>query len=59
MEELLNNYKEIRFSRSGGSHKNRAADHSIKTVVTMARTILIHSALIFSEDIFSTDLFPM
>ena len=49
----------IRFSGAGASHQNGAAERFIKTVVTMARTILMHAALIFPEDTLSTDLWPM
>ena len=59
MEELLKKQKKIRFSGAGASHQNGAADRAIKTVVTMARTMLIHAALRFPEDTLSTDLWPM
>ena len=59
MEELFNNNQKIRFSRAGASHQNEASERVIKTVVTMAKTVLIHTALICPEDTFSTDLWPM
>ena len=59
MEELLKNQKKIRFSGSGASHKNGAAECAIKTVVSMARTMLMHAALRCPEDTLSTDLWPM
>ena len=39
--------------------KNGAAERAIKTVVTMASTMLIHAAIRCPEDTFSTDLWPM
>ena len=39
--------------------KNGAAERAIKTVVTMARTMLMHAALRRPEDTFSTDICPM
>ena len=59
MEELLKKQKNIRFSGAGASHQNGATERAIKTVVTMERTMLMHAALRFPEDTFSTDLWPM
>ena len=59
MEELLNNQQKILFSGDGASHRNGEAERAIKTVVTMARTVLMHDALRCTEDAFSTDLWPM
>ena len=59
MEELLKKHKKIRFSGAGASHQNGAAERAIKTVVTMVRTMLVHAALRFPEDTFSTDIWPM
>ena len=59
MEELLNKQKKIRFSGAGASHQNGAAERAIKTVVTMARTMLMHAALRCPEETLSTDLWPM
>ena len=59
MDELLKKQKKIRFSGSGASHQNRSAERAIKTVVTMARTMLIHAALRCFKETFSTDTFPM
>ena len=59
MEELLNKQQKIIFIRAGASHQNGAVDFSIKTVVTMKRTMLIHAVLRYPEDTFSTDIFPM
>ena len=59
MEELSKNQQKIRFSGAGASHQNGAAEHAIKTVVTIERTRLIHAALRCPEDTLSTDLWPM
>ena len=59
MEELLKNQQNIRFSGAGASHQNGAVEHFIKTIVTMARTMLMHTDLICPEDTFSTYLWPM
>ena len=58
MEDLLKKQKKIRFSGAGASHQNGAAERAIKTVVTMARTMLMHAALRCPEETLSTDLWP-
>ena len=59
MKELLKKQQKIRFSGAGASHQNGAAERAIKTVVTMARAMLMHAALRCPEDTLSTDLWPM
>ena len=59
MEELLKKQQKIRFSGAGALHQSGAAKRAIKTVVSMARTMLMHDALRCPEDTFSTDLWPM
>ena len=59
MEGLLKKQKNISFSGADASHQNGAAERDIKTVVTMASTMLIHADLRCPEDIFSTDIWPM
>ena len=59
MEELLKNQQKIMFSRDVASHQNVSAERAIKTVVTMARTMLMHAAIRCPEDTFSTYLWPM
>ena len=59
MEELLKKQQKIIFSGAGASHQNGAAERSIKTVLNMARTMLMHTALRCTEEILSTDLWPM
>ena len=59
MEELLKNQQNIMFSGAGASYQNGAVEHSINTVVTMSRTMLMHTALICPEETLSTDIWPM
>ena len=59
MEELLKNQQNTRFSGAGAAHQNGAAERAIKTVVTMARIMLMHAALRCPEDTLSTDIWPM
>ena len=49
MVDMLKNHKKIRFSGDGASRKNGAAEHAIKTVVTMSSTMLIYDVLVFYE----------
>ena len=49
----------IRFSGDVASHKNGTEEHAIKKVVTMARTMLMHDVIKFTDDTLSTDLCPM
>ena len=59
MEEMLKQQQKIKFSGAGASHQNGAAERAIKTVFTMARTMLMYSALRCPEDALSTDIWPM
>ena len=59
MEELLKKQKKIMFSGAGASHQNGSSERAIKMVVTIARTMLMHAALRFPKDIFSTSLWKM
>ena len=45
MEDLLKKQQKIMFIRAESSHQNGAAERAIKTVVSMARTMLMHAAL--------------
>ena len=56
MEELLDNQKKIRFNGDGASHKNGSPYCTIKTLVNMTRTMLMHAVLICPENTFSTDI---
>ena len=59
MEEMLKNQQKIRFSGSGDSHQNGAAERAIKMVFTMTRTMLMHAVLRYPEDTLSTDIWPI
>ena len=59
MEELLKNQQNIRFIGGGASHQNGAEERAIKTVVTMARTMLMHAALRCPEDTLPTDIWSL
>ena len=59
MEELLKKQQNIRFSGAGASNQKGAAERAIKTVVTMARTMLMHAALRCPDDTLYTYLWPM
>ena len=59
MEELLKKQQKIGFSGAGTSNQNGAAERTIKTVVTMEMTMLMHAALRCPEDTLSTDIWPM
>lgn len=45
LEELIHSNQKVRFSGSGAAHQNGVAERGILTVVTMARTMLIHAAM--------------
>ena len=49
MEDLLKKQQKIRFSGAGASHQNGASDRAIKTVVTMASTMVMHDLLCCTE----------
>ena len=59
IDDMLKNKKKIMFSGAGASHQNGAAECNIKTVVTMAITLLVQAALRYPEDTFFTDICPM
>ena len=59
MEELLKKQQKIRFSGAGASHQNGSAERAIKMVVTMASTMMMHTALRSPEDTLSTDIWSM
>ena len=59
MEKLMKKQQKIRFSGAGASHQKGAANRAIKTVVTMAKTMLMHAALRCLEYLLSTYLWPM
>ena len=59
MEEVLKNQQKIIFSGAGTLHQNEVAEGAIKTVVTMARMMLIRSDLRFPDNTLYTNLWPM
>ena len=59
MVELLKKQQKISLSGAGASHQNGAADRAIKTVVTIVRTMLMHTALICPKNTLSTYLWSM
>ena len=55
MDNLLKNQQKIGFSGAGASHQNGKEYHYINTVVTISRTMLMHAALICTNNTLSTD----
>lgn len=51
LEELIKTEQKIRFSGSGAAHQNGVAERGILTVVTMARTMMLHSAMRHGQSI--------
>jgi hypothetical protein len=49
----------VRFSGVGTGHQNGVAERGIKTVVNMARTMLLHAAIHGPDGFVSTQLWPM
>jgi hypothetical protein len=45
LEELVRTNQTIRFSGAGAGHQGGVAERSIRTIVTMARTMMLHAAL--------------
>jgi hypothetical protein len=50
--------QELDFSGVGAHHQNGVAERAIQTVVARARTMMIHAALLWPNEM-STDLWPM
>ena len=59
MDELLKKQQKISFSGAGASHKNESSERITKMVVTMARTMLMHTELRCPKDTLSNDIWPM
>ena len=59
MEHLNTRNQTIRFSGAGAAHQNGIAERAIKTMVNMARTMLIHADLHSPGGTISMDLWPM
>ena len=54
---MLKKQKNIRFNGTGASHQNGTEERNIKTVLTVDITMLIHTAIIFPEGKFYTELY--
>ena len=59
MGHLIERHQNIRFSGAGAAHQNGVAERGIKTVVDMARTMLIHAAMRSPSGTISAELWPM
>ena len=59
MEHLNARNQTIRFSGAGAAHQNGIAERAIKTMVNMARTMLIHADLHSPDGTINMDLWPM
>ena len=59
MKEMFKNQQKISFSGARASHKNGALERAINMVVTTARTMLMHAALICPKDKCSTDIWSV
>ena len=59
MEDMSKKQQKIRFSGAGASHQNGEAERSIKTVITMVRTVLIQDGIICPDNTLSTDFWPI
>ena len=53
MDKLLKKQQHISFSVDGASHKNGIEECTLKMVVAMTRTMMMHAALIFPNDTLS------
>ena len=59
MDEILKSGQNVRFSGVGTGHQNGVAERGIKTVVNMARTMLLHAAIHGPDGFVTTQLWPM
>ena len=57
--EFLNENQSLSLNGVGAAHQNAVAERAIKTVVNMARTMLLHAALRSSEGVITAELWPM
>lgn len=58
LAELVSKGQNIRFSGSGAAHQNGIAERGIRTVVGMARTMMLHAALRYGDRVITQDLWP-
>ena len=59
MQELLKNDQTLSLSGVGAAHQNGVAERAIKTVVSIARTMMLHAAMRSPEGTISAELWPM
>ena len=57
-DDYRNRGQNFRFSGVGAHHQNGAAERSIRTIVEMARSMLLHAALHWPEEYYK-DLWPL
>jgi transposase InsO family protein len=58
LTELVSKGQNIRFSGYGAAHQNGIAERGIRTVVGMARTMMLHAALRYGDRVITQDLWP-
>jgi GAG-pre-integrase domain len=58
MKELLNSSQTIKFSGVGAHHQNGIAERAIGTIMSMARTMMLHAAIRW-PDVADSSLWPM
>lgn len=59
LEHLAEGNQDIRFSGVGTGHQNGVSERAIRTITSMARTMMLHSALRSPEGFITADLWPM
>ena len=59
LDELSQRQQRVRFAGTGTGHQNGVAERGIKTIVQMARTMLLHAAMRSPDGFVRTDLWPM
>ena len=58
MKVVLHQDQKIRFSGVGAAHQNGVVEQAIRTIITMARTMLLHAAM-HAPDLITKELWPM
>ena len=59
MEDTLKQQQNISFSGAGDSHQYGGAEHTVKILVTMERTMGMNNAMRCPDDEFPTNTWPM
>jgi transposase InsO family protein len=59
MADLMDSEQSVRFSGVGAAHQNGSAERNIQTIVNMARTMMLHTALHSPSGFITADLWPM